>query len=463
MVSMLEYIASIPLLYAIGCYMFNRRVAWLAATMLALSPYALNWGRQARMYEQAHFMTMIALFVFYWALQNRNRVLAPYLAVVSLLFAYFSHEETFVVMPGLLLCVLWLSRSGRFGIPDVFRRKHWWYASIIAIVVISTQLSIVFLSHPPHLGGDQSQRPQIQITTDNIPYYFNLLFGSKPVKDSTSPGILIQAWIVLNSILAVIGCAWAFLRKERSALYVAIFQVTSILTLIFVFTMQADRYFYPQMSAFYLISAYGFYKTAQLIWTFARPHLVLPPSVAAVGQEPGSSRVSLPVRSVVFAMIAILGITVLIAPALPLSNYNLFISRTTGLQYRQHFADYQEVGTYMRSHMQKGDIIISLAPSISVQYYVGRVDDYFSIDRALFLFEKNGTIVETSSGAHPFLNQADFQAVLAQHARIWFISDNAGYQAGVTKNGRFTFPPADFHIVYEGYQSSVYFRSADGR
>ncbi len=463
MLSMFEYIAGIPVLYAIGCSLFNKRIAWLAAAMLAFSPYALEWGRQARMYEQANLMTMIALFAFYWAIRNRHLVRAPYLAVLALLLAYFSHEETFVVMPALLLCVLWLTRSGPFGLPDVLYRKHWWYAAIISIVVIGTQLAVVFLTHPAHLGGDQSQRPQVQITTDNVPYYFNLLFGTKSVKDSTSPSTLLSPWIVLNSVLALLGCVWAFLRKGKSALYVALFQVISLLTLTFVFTMEADRYFYPLMSAFYLIGAYGFYKSLLLIWTFARPHLLLPPALAADGQTLVPSRVSLPMRSVVVAMVAILGIGILLAPALPLSNYNLFVSRMTGLSYHEHFADYNDVGTYMQSHLQKGDIVISLAPAISVQYYVGQVDDYFSIDRALFLFEKNGRILETSSGAHPFLDQADFQAVLAQHTRIWFISDNGGYQAGVTRNGRFTFPPADFHMVFEGYQSSVYFRSADGK
>jgi hypothetical protein len=460
-ISMFEYILGVPILYAIGCAMFNRRVGWLAAAMLAFSPYALEWGRQARMYEQAEFMTAILLFVFYWALCNRHLARAPYLAVLVLLLAYFSHEETFVIMPGLLLCVFWISRAGPSGMPDVLRRKHWWYAALIAIVVISTQLSIVFITHPPHLGGDQSQRPQIQITTDNIPYYFNLLFGSKEVKDGTSPGILMQAWIMVNSVLAVIGCAWAFLRKERSAIYVALFQIVAIFTLVIVFTMEADRYFYPQMSAFYLMSAYGFYKLLLLFWTFARPHLILP-SMVAHGRRLLPGRLSLPLRGVAMCVGALLTLTVLLAPAIPLSNYNLFISRVTGLSYHRHFADYDDVGNYMRNRLRPGDVVVSLAPSISVQYYVGRVDDYFSIDRALFLIEKDGALLETSSGAHPFLNQADFQAVLSQYTRVWFISDNGGYQAGVTKNGRFNFPPPDFRLVFEGYQASVYFRSADG-
>ena len=52
-----------------------------------------------------------------------------------------------------------------------------------------------------------------------------------------------------------------------------------------------------------------------------------------------------------------------------------------------------------------------------------------------------------------------FQAVLATHARVWIISDNGLYQSEVTKDRRFVFPP-DFHIVFEGYGSAVYFRES---
>ncbi len=90
-------------------------------------------------------------------------------------------------------------------------------------------------------------------------------------------------------------------------------------------------------------------------------------------------------------------------------------------------------------------------------YYVGRSDYYFSIDRALFLIEHNGQIVNTSTAAKALLNQSDFQAVLARHARIWLVSDHSQYESAVLK--RFIFP-TDFHIVYEGARDIVYLRGS---
>jgi hypothetical protein len=150
----------------------------------------------------------------------------------------------------------------------------------------------------------------------------------------------------------------------------------------------------------------------------------------------------------------------LILPVLPLSNYNLFISRQLGILYHRHYPDYDDAGNYLRQHMRPGDVVVAVSPAISIVYYVGRVDYFFSINRALYLFEENGRITDTPTGTTPLLNQSDFQAVLNTHTRIWIISDNSIYQSGTLKWGRFTFP-SDFRIVYEGYGSAVYLRGGE--
>jgi 4-amino-4-deoxy-L-arabinose transferase-like glycosyltransferase len=65
--SVVEYLVSLPIFYYVGCYFFERRVALLATSMLTLSPYALEWGRQMRMYEQAQLLTILVMYLFYRA------------------------------------------------------------------------------------------------------------------------------------------------------------------------------------------------------------------------------------------------------------------------------------------------------------------------------------------------------------------------------------------------------------
>ncbi len=456
-ISVVWYLLSILLLYFCGQKFFNRKIAWLATAMLAFSPYTLLWARQTRMYEQAQLSALIVFFMSYRAIQMRDRKRPVYLAMLCLLLAYFSHEENFIILPAVLICVLLGSREGPYRLPAVLRKKHWWSAALIAIVAIITQLLLVFWANPQIFATDQSRRPQIQVSLDNIPYYFNLLFrGGNTLTDNVAPWVLTQPWITVNSLLALLGCLLAFTQKDRRSRYCALFLVISSCTLFFVFTMQADRYYYPLLPIYYLLGAYAFWHVLEATWRFARPHLALP-----AGRPVAYPQLTLPLRLIVRSTIALLCISVLILPMLPISNYNLFISRISGLPYRHHFADYNDVSQYMQEHLHKGDVVITVAPAVSVLYYVGHVDYYFSIDRSLFLFEQNGKLIETTSGASPLLNQSEFQNVLSAHNRIWLITDNGGYQGGVTKNSRFTFPPSDFRRVYEGYGSAVYFRSAN--
>jgi hypothetical protein len=456
-----EYIVSIPLLYAVGYSLFKKRsIAWLAAAMLAFSPDALLWGRQARMYEQALVMVLITMFMFCRALQQRQYARPVYLAVLCLILTYLSHEESFIILPAIVICVLLGSREGPTGIPAVLRQKHWWFAGLIGAGVIGAQLMIVHFFHPILLGTDQSLRPQIQLSMDNVAYYFHLLFMPLPVKDAAASWSNVQPWMAVNSLLAVVGCLWAWHSHDRQARFCALFLLLSLLTLTFLFTMQADRYFYPLLGVYYLLGAYGLYKLLRIIWLFARPHLVLtrPVRLGNTGSE--EYVLSQSAQVVAKALTAMFCISVLLLPILPVNNYNLFVSRVLGISYHRHYPDYDDAGAYIRSHWQKGDVVITIAPAVSILYYVGQVDYYFSINRALFIIDHNGQLAETTTNVHPLLNQTDFQAVLAAHSRIWLISDNGSYQAGIARSSRFEFPPPDFRLVYEGYGSAVFFRSS---
>ncbi|GCE24736.1 hypothetical protein KDA_02200 [Dictyobacter alpinus] len=455
MISLIEYLLSIPILYIVTQRMFNRKIAWLAAAMLAFSPYALNWSRQTRMYEQAQFMVIIVIYMLYRAIEQREKKRPVYLALTCLVLAYLSHEENFIILPAALLCTLLATREAPYGIPYILRKKHWWIPALTACALIIIQLLAVFWTHPATFATDQSRRPQIQPGFDNIPYYFSLLFKQIAIKDNAAPWLLTQPWLIINSSLTVLGIVLAFVHKDRRPRFCALFLVIASTTLIMVFTMQADRYYYPLLPIYYMLGAYAFWNVLDLLWHFARPHLALDKHLL----DGRHQAVSLPVRILLGTMVAILSFSVLVFPALPLSNYNLFVSRALGLSYRHHFADYDNVSDYMHKHLQKGDTVITIAPAVSVLYYVGQADYYFSIDRALFLIEQDKKIIETTSGSHPLFNPKDFQDVLAAHNRIWLVTDNGGYQGGVTKLGRFTFPPSDFRMVYEGYGSAVYFRA----
>ena len=444
-ISVIEYIFSIPLLYLVGCYFFRRRVALLASAMLALSPSVLLWARQVRMYEQAQVLSLLVMYLFCRAVQEQRRSRFLYMALCCLILDYLSHEEVFVILPALIVGILMLSRNGPYRFPTVLYQKKWWCALAVGSSCIAIQLLLTRVTHPPVLGTDSSQRPFVQFSTDNVPFYLDLLFF--PTLNGTLP------WITLNSILATIGCVWTYYDINQRAKYCALFLCISFLTLMLIFTMQADRYFYPLLPAYYLMGAYAVIKMLDAVHSVVYADVLL--RKTAHSRIVRRTYLSQPMHWLLQCNLLLACITVLLAPMLPISNYNLFVSRIAGLSYHRHYPDYDAVGKYMQQHWQKGDIVISVAPDFSVFYYTGHVDYFFSIDRALFLFERDGHIVDTSLGVQALLDQDDLRTVLAAHARVWIISDNAEYQAEVAK--RFAFP-SDFHIVFEGYGSAVYFR-----
>ncbi|MGZ3642342.1 MAG: glycosyltransferase family 39 protein [Ktedonobacteraceae bacterium] len=447
--SVLEYLVSLPLLYIVGTYFFNKKIAIFATAMLAFSPIALTWGRQARMYEQAQLFTILTIYLVYRALNERHRPYLVYLAIASIIVTYFSHEETFITLPAIVLWVLVTSKDEKRPSFAVLFQKHWWIAGTIGAAIIGMQLLAVRFTHPPVLGTDQSEIPFIQVSTNNVAYYLKLLFASWSFDKAVNPPV-----ITLTSILASIGCILAFRSSDSKAKYCAWFFLCSFLTLMLVFTLRSDRYVYPIFPIYYLLAAYAVFRMFKATWALVPSHsqTLLAGTRRSVGSaNRGYISAFILVGSWITAVLFAAGI--LLLPALPLVNYNLFVSELTGYSYHRHYADYDGIGQYMQQHWRKGDIVITINPALTTLYYTGHVDYYFSIDRALFIIEKDGRLVETATGASPLLNQSDLLAAMAPNTRIWLLSDNGPYQAAMLN--RFNMPPG-FHLVYEGYQSAIY-------
>lgn len=463
-ISGVEYLLTLVLLYRVGCYFFDKHVALSAAILLAFSPHELIWARQMRMYQEAQLLTLLTVYLFYRAVQERHRISLVYLATVALIITYLSHEETFIIMPALVLCLLfvgYIARDRRHHIPSFFYQKHWWIATGIAATVIGVQLLIVRVTHPPVLGTDNTSRPMIQATTNNIAYYLNMLFI--PTANDPSNSTLVSnipTSIILDSILMVMGVIWAMKSKNLARRYIALFFVGGFLTLMFMFTMQADRYFYPLATFYYLLTAFAFVSIVRAVWMFAKTRALQHTAVENRLTNAQSVQ-NIPLHRA-FPLKLLLGVTaslaflsVLLLPMFPLNNYNLFVSRLFNLPYYHHFGDYNEAGQYIQHHMRQGDIVISIIPDSIVMYYAGQSDYFFSINHALFLFEQKGHIVDTYTGKTALLHQSDLDVVLDTHARIWLFSADNHYQNEVLRH--FIIPP-DFHVVYSGANSIVYLR-----
>jgi hypothetical protein len=460
--TMLAYLGSLPIFYYMALAFFkNKKMALLATAMLAFSPSDQVWGYEMRMYEQAQFFAIITCFLLYRALQKPDSPARIYLAVGSLVLNYFSHEEIFIIFPAVLVAVLWLSWDNKQRLPGILYKKHWWIAGVVGAIIIATQLLLSKITHPPVLGTDVSQQPMIEISVQNLPFYLKLLFYPYPLP-SLEPNYIV------NSVLSIVAGIWAIRNRDKPAILLFLLFWGGIILLTFVFTLQSDRYVYPILPFMFLLSAYAIQKVFSGMWDLARRFSATlhkagagqTDQTAAVAQDGyvdhSNVALSWPIRAALTGTIVLVLATTFFLPMIPLSRYNHLISSIAGWTYHRSYPDYDVAGAYVKSHWQKGDIVISVSPAISVLYYVGRVDYFFSIDRALYLFDPgSGRITDTPTASTPLLSESDFQTVLASHSRVWLISDNSSYQYLLKRSGRFTWP-TNARLVFEGYGSAVY-------
>ncbi len=427
LLSVAEYVASLVLTFHVGRRFFDKRVGLLAMALLVFSPLALRWGREARMYQQAELCLLIVIYLFYQVLQDDARARTIYLNMAVVVVMYLSHEETFIVLPALLLCFLAAQRL------RWMRDPHWWIAGMSAMAIILLQLLLAQTTHPPILGTDRSQIPMIAFAPQNFDFYMRLLFASRAMGHGTYPALGVI------STLAVVAAVVALFVPHRPLRYLCAVFFVSLGCLIFTFTLTADRYIYPLLPVMVLLAA------AMVVWGCDRLARWLHQQL-----DPVAARI-------IMAMLTLLFVgMVLVAQTPDITNFGLAISRTLGLPYHHLYPDYQAAGQYIQAHWQQGDILITIAPAIDGAFYAHRPSYLIYQNKALYLIAQNGHIVDTPTGSTVLLNEQDLDAVLATHHRVWVLAAD-GYNCcedrGEAPIGQ------HFALVFEGQTTYVYLRS----
>ena len=417
--SVVEYLVSLPVTFLVGRYFFGKKVGLLAAALVVFSPLALIWARSARMYQQSELAVLIVMYLLYRACQPASRPRYIYLSMAAVVAMYLSHEESFIFLPAVILYFFATQRL------SWIRNVHWWTAGLGAASIILAQLLLAAITHPPILGNDATQRPMVDWTPENFDFYMPLLLdGGRVMAHAFQFG-----W---TSLLAIIVCVAALFSRERPLRFVSLFFAVPLLVLIFFFSLNADRYLYPLFPALAFLAAVGVVRTAEAVGRAAR-RLDLP----------AFSR-----RLIVTGFATLAVVAVLQSQVTPLTWFGLAASRTLGLDYRHRYPDYQAAGTFIRAHWQPGDVLITVAPSIEGIYYAEQPDYMIYQGKALYLYEKNNHIIDTLGGSEALLNGRDLAAALSKAHRTWLLS---------TSYYRSTLPRG-FRPVFEGQQTLVFFR-----
>lgn len=121
--------ATVALVYAVGKQMFGRRVGLIAAAIMSISPFAVHYAQEVRMYAQVMFFGALAMWFFVRITHHASQSTAWVGFFFSMLLAQYSlYQTAFVfVAQGIFLAPF---LKNRFGF--VLR----WLAVSITIVVL---------------------------------------------------------------------------------------------------------------------------------------------------------------------------------------------------------------------------------------------------------------------------------------------------------------------------------------
>ncbi|HET9013986.1 MAG TPA: glycosyltransferase family 39 protein [Thermomicrobiaceae bacterium] len=144
LLSVIFGIAAIPALYALTAGLFDRATARWAALLLAVSPIAIWYADEARMYAAVEALVAAALACLVWAGRGGRPMLWGGYVVFAALALYTDYSAGYILLGAIVSWALFL-RGDR-------RRLRQWLVSNVALVVIALPLLPVLYLQRQNLG-----------------------------------------------------------------------------------------------------------------------------------------------------------------------------------------------------------------------------------------------------------------------------------------------------------------------
>ena len=221
----------------------SRPLQVIATLVLVIVPAEGAWARDIRMYQQMQFFAVVFLAMYIRALRSgRSRdIIYSALALVAM---YFSHEESFVLLPALPVMAL-VARQ------VVWRRRKMFAAAFAPVAIVIAVQYVVSHIHPPDFGEDLSNRPYVGWDPNQADYYYQKVFFA-PLTHGGSLTVL--------STLAVVGMVIGLRRRNSASNLASIALVVTVISISVVLTAKVERYSFitiPLLVALAVMGAAG--------------------------------------------------------------------------------------------------------------------------------------------------------------------------------------------------------------
>jgi len=271
--SMLFGIATVASIFWIGKKIFNTRAGLLAASLVAFSPFAIQYSQEARMYALFGFLFLWSVWFFLRALETGKTQYYLGWGIFSGLAFYTHYLSLFFFVLFYLTYVIYrtvINKKGFFR--NLFAERRFWYGvAVIALFFgswlkifyvhmmkgnlgwigvsypsdIVKTLQIFFFGHPPGTGGVPSPNAFRTISVGKN------VIQEVHIFDDYSVGLL-----VLIIIVGLATYLWCKGKVRKETLVLTLMSFGTLLFLVFLsflnIKLYVARYFMPAAVLIYL-------------------------------------------------------------------------------------------------------------------------------------------------------------------------------------------------------------------
>lgn len=450
--------ASVALLYWVGQRWLSTQAGLAAAALLAFSPEGMVWGGRARMYALAQLLVLLLAFLVYEGSRGErfsgssNTTRARWLALLVLLMGLLTQLGALVLVPPLLvgaLTVGWLTRTP--GERPWFLRRAALFEGGALALTIGLGVLVKRLGRPlgvdPLGSGGASDLAEELIGT--ITYQAGLVLdGENALKFIARQfGVPHHLWLTLVAVAGGLFALAVWLRARRAGggmskvadqqinklespqplvsypqhpyvpLYLWLVFGLSVVEMVTLLEpwRRNPRYLVIALPLFYLIVAAGLERITRLKW--ANQSGVESAHPGGTGSTRQQTRnLANPWPQILIGLFGVIQ-GGLLAPDLRVA-------------YLTPEPAYEEAFQYVADAWQPGDVLLTMNTS-AVGLYLRGIDNApggnyrFAIqeDAKQFLLETDSGQVDRWLGARWVGTAADFNRVLNEHQRAWFVAD----------------------------------------
>ncbi|MEK6571850.1 MAG: hypothetical protein AABZ61_10805, partial [Bacteroidota bacterium] len=352
---------------------FNKQVGVIAALLGTISLYEVFWSRVSRNYASFAFAYLLLVIVFYLAFESekssspanwftRNSINKKYLVLLPVAFAFsiLNHQLSLFIVFSVMVY------GSILAIAKIIRKEQNRFNNKYALIFYPTLIAVVFF-YLPFMSDIVSPALRVflpeGVVTWVVPRWD--IIGARLSSPEVFKSFEVYSKVLQNDFgkywyIGLVGFFGSFYLDRKKGFFLACLFVVPFLLMSFIFFDPAT----PR----YLLYIYSFY----LIYLAVGSYLIL----GFLSRWLGSMIQPMRSKAVTVSSAVVMLCLILFAPesdVLALIRTNTHGEVVKGELAAWYFSNWKEASSYVASHVQPTDRVLSTMP-VATNYYLKRDD-----------------------------------------------------------------------------------------